>query len=218
MATKKKAARKPARKAAPKRKAPAKRKAVRRVVNAPMPALAKSAAAEPPKRNGYILIAFVAIVIAAVFLRSCRENGAPQAPAPAAPAAAAPEGRRVAPAPAKAAAAPQAPAATATAPRRETAGEHAGETDEPAMEFDRAQKDSLKIRAWRPAKGQAQVDVFGPRNQRVRSLKSEAGEAGWQTLRWDGKDESGKAVPGGLYYVRPSSQGLQQVRDVWVKG
>jgi hypothetical protein len=212
MATKKKATRRaPARKATP-------RRASRRVVDAPMPSSARPMEpAAPPKRNGYLLVGFVVIVIGAVFLRNCREN-APMASAasPAAPASA-PAAAAPAPARSVASAAPAAapkPAAVQPSAHRETAGE----TGAPSLEFDRASQSQIKVRCWRPAQGQAQLDVFGPRNKHVRSLKSASGDAGWQKLGWDGKDEDGHAVPAGLYYVRPSSQGLQQVQDVWVKG
>jgi hypothetical protein len=213
MATKKKAARKtvsprPARKRFVERRQP--------VMDAPLPAHHR-APKEAPKRNGYILVGMVAVLIAAVVLRNCREEAQiapPPAPAPAAVPTgvptAAPEGRHVAPAPAPAKAEPK-PAAGA---HRATAGE----TGEPSLEFDRSKKDALVVRAWRPEGGKAQLDVFGPRNQRVRTLSSESGAAGWQSLPWDGKDANGKSVPAGLYYLRPSGNGLQQVRDVWVKG
>lgn len=210
MATKKKAARKAV------SKRPARKRFVERrkpVMDAPLPAHHR-APQEPPKRNGYILVGMVAVVIAAVVLRNCREEAQTAAPAPAAaPTAAptaAPEGRHVAPAPSPATPAPKPAAGAHRAP--------ADEIGAPSLEFDRSKQDALVVRAWRPEGGKAQLDVFGPRNRRVRSLTSESGAAGWQKLPWDGKDGNGKSVPAGLYYLRPSGQGLQELRDVWVKG
>jgi hypothetical protein len=195
MATKKKAKKKPVRRAAA-RKLP--------------PPLAPLPSPEAPKRNGLWLALIIAGLLVAVLWRNQRTAAvnAPmlQAPEGRSPAAAAPQ---AAPRPERTAAPTAQPSA-----RRATAGE----VGAPSLSFDRSTGQPMRVRCWRPEGGQAQLDVFGPRNQRVRSLKSEAGAAGWQSLEWDGKDEQGQAVPAGLYYLRPSSQGVQQVRDVWVEG
>jgi flagellar hook assembly protein FlgD len=102
--------------------------------------------------------------------------------------------------------------------RREAAGAKAHETGEPSLTFDRSESKSFEVRCWRAAASPAQLDIFAPHNRRVRTLKSEAGAAGWIKLPWDGKDESGKKVPTGLYFLRPSQEFEQSVRDIWVKG
>lgn len=242
MATKKKPVRKRAKKAAPRktaRKKPAKkrltpkpsarkagakkaarkRSVVRRpAASAPSPA-PLAAQSAPPKRNGLMLGLLVIGLLLAVLWRAQRE--APVAPAQAqaeaaatAPAPeAAPEGR-------SASLAENMPRVSASRPKPEASirREAAGEVGEPSLTFDRSDGGTLSVRCWRPANGRAQLDVFGPRNTKVRSLQSPDGAAGWQTLEWDGKDESGKKVKGGLYYLRPSADGLQQIRDLWVKG
>jgi uncharacterized iron-regulated membrane protein len=139
------------------------------------------------------------------------------APAVAAKPAQAPAARSVAPAAAqKVAAAKAKPSA-----RRESAGAKASasaETGAPSLTFDRGQKGAFEVRCWRSAANPAQLDVFAPRNRLVRTLKSEAGAAGWVKLEWDGKDTDGKKVPVGLYFLRPSQENEQSIRDIWVKG
>ena len=105
-----------------------------------------------------------------------------------------------------------------TKPKTQAHREDAGaETGAPSLTFDRSQEKTLKLRCWRPAGGQAQLDVFGPRNRVVANLSSAAGAAGWVNLAWDGKDASGKPVATGLYFLRPSQRSEETVRDVWVK-
>lgn len=191
-----------------KKKAPVRKKPVRKAARkptAPLPMpVAPAPAPAPSQRNGRLLALMIGVLLLAVLWRSQRHAEQPDAAM-----APAPEGRSIA---------TEKPAAPKPSPRPTVRRETAGEAGEPSLEFDRSSGKGLTVRCWRPANGQARLDVFGPRNQKVRSLASEAGAAGWQSLEWDGKDETGKSVPAGLYYIRPSAQDLQQVRDVWVKG
>lgn len=122
--------------------------------------------------------------------------------------------------PSKPAEAPAAKAiqGAAPAPRPAPVQAAAAEPDGASYTFDRSTSEAFSSRCWRPAQGQATLEVFGPKNKKVRTLSTEAGPAGWKTLRWDGKDEAGAKVPGGLYYLRPSQPEEQLVRDLWVKG
>lgn len=173
----------------------------------PAPASLEAPTPAPKGRNGLLLTALILLAVGTVLWRQRKEE---QPAAPPASAIQAPEARRVAPT--------QAPKSEAViakgAPRRATAGE----SETPPLTFDRSRGGTLSVRCWRPEGGTASLDIFGPRNRRMRRLESPAGEAGWVTLDWDGKDDAGKAVPEGLYWLRPSTQGVQQLRDVWVKG
>jgi hypothetical protein len=158
---------------------------------------------------------------------------APAAPAPApAPAAsqAASQGRDVASTPEL-----PPPPSSEDEPRlagvhRETAGEPSGakgpkaakippsETGtSDALVLNQDSEKPLQLRCWRNQDDTARLDVFGPHNHRVRSVLSDPGDAGWQELAWDGKDDQGQAVPAGHYYALPSQKGDQMILDVWVK-
>jgi hypothetical protein len=213
MATKKKkkAARKAARKA-PRQNPPRRHNAVAKAAPAAAPVVT---VVQDPFSFKLPIILAAALVLAWLIVRACTPKAAAPVPVPppaAAPApAASPEARSVAPAPA-------APTAEAPKPKSSAHREDAGsETGAPSLTFDRAQEKSLKIRCWRSDGGQAQLDVFGPRNRVVAKLLSESGSAGWVDLAWNGKDAAGKKVPEGLYFLRPSQRAEETVRDVWVK-
>ena len=53
-----------------------------------------------------------------------------------------------------------------------------------------------------PASGQASVDVYDARGARVRELHHGPLAAGTRVLVWDGRDETGRAVASGVYFVR----------------
>ncbi len=117
-----------------------------------------------------------------------------------------------APAPAAAAAAPAtapaAPAPRISRPRKA----HAATTRTQALTLVKGR--SLAFRCWRPAGSTARLAVFNDHYRRVRVLESKAGTAGWRTLTWDGRDDAGKPLPAGRYYVLPSQRGPQETLDV----
>lgn len=55
--------------------------------------------------------------------------------------------------------------------------------------------------------GIAEVAVFDLSGRRVRTLASGAFESGYRTATWNGRDESGTRVPGGVYFVRAATGG-----------
>ena len=55
--------------------------------------------------------------------------------------------------------------------------------------------------------GSAEVAVFDLSGRRVRTLASGAFESGYRTATWNGRDESGTRVPGGVYFVRAATGG-----------
>ena len=218
MATKKRPAPKPRTKGKPKTKTAAKPKrasASMAAVPAPMPLV------EPvgPPRGVWLFVAVIALLALFLGRAAFQHVPAPAAPAPQPMPAAAPtpEGRSAAPAPILPPAPKPEVKTSAGSLHRANAGAPAAEADGASSTFDRSQG-SLALRCWRTEGGQATLEVFGPRNLRVRSLHSDSGAAGWKVLRWDGKDEQGAKVPTGMYFLRLSSADGQEVRDVWVKG
>jgi len=64
--------------------------------------------------------------------------------------------------------------------------------------------------------GDARLEVFGIHGERVRTLLRGAVPAGERSLRWDGRDDAGHAVPAGLYFVALESALFRAVRPLVV--
>lgn len=56
-----------------------------------------------------------------------------------------------------------------------------------------------EIRFALPEAGQVTVKIFNTTGQEIRTLANAPFQAGYQTLRWDGRDQSGNAVAAGIY-------------------
>jgi FlgD Ig-like domain/Bacterial pre-peptidase C-terminal domain len=63
-----------------------------------------------------------------------------------------------------------------------------------------------------PVPAGARLEVFGPGGGRVRTLAAGALEAGAHEAIWDGRDEGGRLVGAGVYFVRLESGGQTAVR------
>jgi flagellar hook assembly protein FlgD len=53
-----------------------------------------------------------------------------------------------------------------------------------------------------PQDSEVKVEVFNLLGQRVKTLLRSQEKAGYKTIIWDGKDESGKGVASGVYFYR----------------
>jgi flagellar hook assembly protein FlgD len=51
------------------------------------------------------------------------------------------------------------------------------------------------------------VKIFNTTGQEIRTLANGAFQAGYQTLRWDGRDQSGNVVAGGVYLYQITARG-----------
>lgn len=65
-----------------------------------------------------------------------------------------------------------------------------------------------------PREGAAFVDVFDLSGRRIRSLARGVSPAGARRLFWDGRDEHGTRVEGGIYFVRARAAGFEATRRV----
>ncbi len=66
--------------------------------------------------------------------------------------------------------------------------------------------------------GAADVSVYDVRGRHVRTIARGVYEAGYRSVTWDGQDESGNFVPGGVYFLRALSAGAStQLRLVVVR-
>ncbi|MGH7491319.1 MAG: Ig-like domain-containing protein, partial [bacterium] len=63
-----------------------------------------------------------------------------------------------------------------------------------------------------PRDVQVKLTVYNLLGQRVRELVNEVQKAGFQTQVWDGRDDSGKALPSGLYHYRIEAGDFVAVR------
>jgi hypothetical protein len=66
---------------------------------------------------------------------------------------------------------------------------------------------SVEIRLLRDAPTSARVAVFDILGRRVRSLGTTASEWGVVSFRWDGRDETGRTLPAGIYWARAEGNG-----------
>ncbi len=65
---------------------------------------------------------------------------------------------------------------------------------------------------------QAQLDIYNVRGQKVKSLYKGFLKAGQQKIEWNGKDDSGRSVASGLYFVRiKTPQSSQTMKMMMMK-
>jgi flagellar hook assembly protein FlgD len=56
-----------------------------------------------------------------------------------------------------------------------------------------------------PHEGQARLAVYNVAGQLVRTLTDGVLPAGSQSVSWDGRNQAGRSVPGGVYFYRLST-------------
>ncbi len=66
--------------------------------------------------------------------------------------------------------------------------------------------------------GMVVVEVFNVQGRKVRTLVNGEVPAGTHPISWDGSDDSGRRVPGGVYFTRMIAAGIDQTRKVLVAG
>jgi hypothetical protein len=72
-------------------------------------------------------------------------------------------------------------------------------------------RSSVEIRLRRELPAAARVAVFDATGRRIRDLGTTATESGVATFRWDGRDETGRVLPGGVYWARAETNGARAV-------
>lgn len=65
-----------------------------------------------------------------------------------------------------------------------------------------------------PESGLAMLAIYGVDGRHVRTLATGVAEAGRHAVTWDGRDDSGRRVGSGVYFVRLSAPGGEDVRRV----
>ena len=65
-----------------------------------------------------------------------------------------------------------------------------------------------------PTPTTVRLDVYDAAGQKVRTLLSRPMSAGVFTVRWDGRDEAGRAVGSGAYFARLRAPGFRAERKM----
>jgi hypothetical protein len=60
--------------------------------------------------------------------------------------------------------------------------------------------------------GRATLDVFDVAGRRVRALLDDEVDTGLHLVQWDGRDESGREVPPGIYFYSATVNGARDTR------
>ena len=71
-----------------------------------------------------------------------------------------------------------------------------------------------KIRFQLPKDMDTRVGVYNLKGQLVRMLIQATIKAGYQEIRWDGRDEQGKRVASGVYYYRIQAGPHDEIRKM----
>jgi len=72
------------------------------------------------------------------------------------------------------------------------------------------------IRFAMPRSGSVAIDLYDAGGRVVRSLARGPMDAGYHSVRWDGKDDSGRAVSSGVYYYRVQADGQEQTQKLLI--
>jgi hypothetical protein len=73
---------------------------------------------------------------------------------------------------------------------------------------------STTLRLALPRAARAAGAVYDQQGRHVRTLLAGTLPAGEHTIRWDGRDESGRDVPSGMYFVRCETEGRAMTRRI----
>ena len=69
--------------------------------------------------------------------------------------------------------------------------------------------------SWTQARdGQVTVDMFDARGRRVTRLLDEPQVSGSHSLRWEGRDDRGRRLPSGVYFVRVRALGEMRTQKL----
>ncbi len=62
-----------------------------------------------------------------------------------------------------------------------------------------------------------QMRIFNARGQRVRTLRSAANGPGMQRVFWDGRDERGRALSSGVYFLQLDLGPRRDIRKILIE-
>jgi hypothetical protein len=65
-----------------------------------------------------------------------------------------------------------------------------------------------------PARERVRLNVYDVNGRVVKSIVSGEINAGWHTVQWDGKDDAGREVTSGVYFLRFETRDIKQTRKI----
>jgi len=69
---------------------------------------------------------------------------------------------------------------------------------------------SLRIEIVSPSRSDFTIGIYDPSGRIVRQLSGMGPAGGIRMLLWDGRDDRGRAVPGGIYFLRACGSGFRE--------
>ena len=83
--------------------------------------------------------------------------------------------------------------------------------------MDVSKGETLNIRVNAAAAGDSvKIKIYSLTGELVRKFESVSYAAGWNDISWDVKNDSGKILGQGLYFIEIESQGTKKLRRVYV--
>jgi hypothetical protein len=75
-------------------------------------------------------------------------------------------------------------------------------------------KGTTEIQYGLPVAGHVDLTIYDLVGREVRTLVDEQQPSGYHLVQWDGRNNDGLAVPGGLYFYRLNAGGQEEVRTI----
>lgn len=75
---------------------------------------------------------------------------------------------------------------------------------------------NAKISFAVPSKGATYLEVFNSKGQKIRTLVNDSKDSGSYSQYWDGKDEAGTSLAGGIYFIRLTQNGKTWQKKVTI--
>ncbi|MCF7802041.1 MAG: FG-GAP-like repeat-containing protein, partial [Candidatus Marinimicrobia bacterium] len=73
---------------------------------------------------------------------------------------------------------------------------------------------TLHLKYGLPEAGNVNLQIFDIRGHQVAQLLNQQQSAGWYTVAWNGKDDAGRTVATGVYFIRAQAAGLTHLQKV----
>ncbi len=80
--------------------------------------------------------------------------------------------------------------------------------------FDRSIGRETNVKFYLADQQKVEISVYNIRGQRVRMLQDGRLDQGYHTVQWDGKDESGRTVASGVYFLKMNTTGQTKIKKL----